>query len=83
MIDSGDREHSDQIQANSSTNCSPAPAYNKNSQAGQMKNYKRKAADPIDAINISYPRGNVSCMIVRIKPLNEKSNKEVRVFVFH
>ena len=83
MIDPGDRKHSDQIQAKGDSNRCPAPADDKNTQAAQMENYKREAADPVDSVDISDSRRNTASVIIGIKPLNKKSNKEVRTILFH
>ena len=75
MIDPGDREHSDQIQSKSGTNRGPAPADDKNTQAAHMENYERKAADPVDSVDIANSRRYTFSVIIRIKPLDQKSNK--------
>ena len=83
MIDPGDREHSDQIQSKGGTNGGPAPADDKNTQAAQMENYKRKTADPVDSVDITDSRRYTSSVIIRIKPLDQKSDKEIRAILFH
>jgi hypothetical protein len=83
MVNPGDGEHSEQIQSHGERNRRPAPADDKNAQTAQMENYERKAAEPVDAVDISDARRHTSSMIIRIKPLNNKSDKEVRTFWFH
>jgi len=48
-----------------------------------MENYKRKTADPVDSVDITDSRRYTSRVIIRIKPLNQKSDKEIRAILFH
>lgn len=77
MIDAGDGEHSDQVQSKGDTNRRPAPADDKNTQTAQVQNYEGKAADPVDSVEISNSRRNTASVIIGVKPLDKKSNKEV------
>ena len=83
MINAGDGEHSNQIQSHGERNRRPAPADDKNTQAAQMENYKGKAAEPVDSVDIADSRRYTLSVIIRIKPLDQKSNEEIRAILFH
>lgn len=83
MVNAGDGKHSDQIQSKGDANRRPAPAHDKNTQAAQMENYEGKAADPVDSVDISDSRRYTLSVIIRIKPLDQKSNEQVRAILFH
>jgi hypothetical protein len=48
-----------------------------------MENDKGKAAEPVDSVDIADARRYTLSVIIRIKPLDQKSNEEIRAILFH
>ena len=83
MIDPGNREHSNQIQSEGDANRRPAPTDDKNTEAAEMENYERKAADPVDSVEIADSRRYTPSVRIRIKPFHQKSDKNIGAVLFH
>ena len=83
MIDPGNREHSDQIQSEGDANRRPAPTHDKNTEEAEMEKYEWKAAEPVDSVEIADSRRYTPSVRIRIKPLDQKSQKNVRAILLH